>query len=390
MLIQNNYHLYQNGLNNKFATKANTSSYSSNVLQNTQDQVSFQGHKKVAGTAKKVAIGAIIVTGALIAADVIFNKGKNLKTLQKKFVNLFSKKAQPKKVIHSMPQNGSKIISDASVPNAKVVHSVPSNKPKIISDASVPSAKVKPSAIADGVESRIKIKETKSPKGKLLSKEIFEYDEFGNISKYTVESTQRGTSATYNYATGEYTVKGAKVKVKNAAGDVVVETRDITYTVEKINPEEINFTQRSMGENYKDIAESLRKNGWQGQPVDVIKTSDGKYISMDNRRIAAAREAGVDVHVVIHEIDEPLTMGKCTQYRIKSTETSDAFEPLTWGEAIYNRLFQNGLITPGGSVDLVAAHNVPSIIPDAFLDSRKLDLFNLYFLGQKPYSPVYF
>lgn len=39
----------------------------------------------------------------------------------------------------------------------------------------------------------------------------------------------------------------------------------------------------------------MRTNGWKGDPVDVVKMPDGKLTSMDNTRIAAAREAGIDV-----------------------------------------------------------------------------------------------
>lgn len=367
MLIQTNYYSYQNP--NKYTLKANTSSDINNkrFLQ-SPSEVSFGAKHKSSSVGKKVAIGSLIAIGVLIAADVVFNKGKNLKTLQKKFVGLFSKKPKSQKMACAIPEKNTKIVSDCTPPTAKV----------------------KPAKVANPTNSTVKIKETRNPKGKITSIEKFEYDEAGKITKFTVESPQRGTSATYNYVTGEYTVEGARYKVKNAAGEVVEEIRTISYPVEKIDPQNINFTQQSMGENYRALVESFREKGWQGQPVDVIRTKNGQYISMDNRRIAAAREAGIDVHAIIHEIDEPLTSGKCAQYRIKDPKTKDSFEPVTWGEAIYNRLFQNGLTTPNGTVDIVAAHNIPSIVPDPLLEIRKSTLFDLYFSGQKPYSSFYF
>lgn len=367
MLIQGNYYSYQSP--NRSAFKANTSKLSncSQPVQNSAN-VSFEGAGKASSVCKKVAIGAIIVTGLLIAGDVIFNKGKNLKRLQKKFLGLFPKKTKPKAVGNNVSGNNFKAPSDVS---NSVAYSVKPNKPT----AGKP---------------KVKVHEVKTPKGKLIQTETIEVDTSGKITKFTVESPKRGTTATYNYQTGEYTVKGAKFKVKNAAGEVVEEVKTVTYPVEKINPEDINFTQRSMGENYAEIAQSLRENGWQGQPVDVIRTKDGKYISMDNRRIAAAREAGVDVHAIVHELDEPLTAGKQIQYRVQDPKSKDGFVPETWGEAIYNRLYQNGLTTTSGTIDIVAAHNVPSIVPDVLLDTRKASLFELYFGGHKPYSPFYF
>ncbi len=380
MLIQNNY--YQNSLSNRFATKANSPRMST-PAQNSS-QIPFEGQKSsTLSSCKKVAIGAVIAVGLLIAADVVFNKGKNLKRLQKKFLGLFNKKPKSQKIHNALPQGNTKVVADANVPTANV-------KPGKVADATPSTTKIKPTNAVEIKPAKIVVKEIKNPKGKVTTIERFEFDEAGNILKFTSENPQRGTIASYNYVTGEYTVQGARYKVKNAAGEIVEEVRTINYPVEKIDPENINFTQQSMGENYRDLVASFREKGWQGQPVDLVRTKDGQFISMDNRRIAAAREAGIDVHAIIHELDEPLTSGKCAQYRIKDPKTKDAFEPATWGEAIYNRLFQNGLTEPSGGINLIAAHHVPSTIPDALLETRKASLFNLYFLGLKPYSPIYF
>lgn len=51
----------------------------------------------------------------------------------------------------------------------------------------------------------------------------------------------------------------------------------------------------------------MRTNGWKGDPVDVVKMPDGKLTSMDNTRIAAAREAGIDVKASVRGFDDPLT-----------------------------------------------------------------------------------
>lgn len=59
----------------------------------------------------------------------------------------------------------------------------------------------------------------------------------------------------------------------------------------------------------------MRANGWKGDPVDpvdVVKIPDGKLTSMDNTRIAAAREAGIDVKASVRGFDDPLT-ARCSR-----------------------------------------------------------------------------
>ena len=239
-----------------------------------------------------------------------------------------------------------------------------------------------------------KIKTTKSPKGKLISEETYFYDKDKNITKYIYK--QGGMITEYNYTTKEISIPN----VKFADGT----TKTLKYSVDRINPDNICFTQRSISENYKDIVDSFKKIGWQGKPVDVIRTKSGQYISMDNRRIVAAREAGIEVHAIIHDIEEPLTIGKQMQFAIRHPEANEIIaKPQTWGEAIYNRLFQNGFLVPepktrigtiwnkifnikSGMVDLQKAHSVPTVSPDPLISQRRLHLFNLYKEGKIPYS----
>ena len=44
---------------------------------------------------------------------------------------------------------------------------------------------------------------------------------------------------------------------------------------------------------------SMKSDGWKGDPVDVVRMPDGKLTSIDNTRIAAAREAGIDVKATV-------------------------------------------------------------------------------------------
>ncbi|NWC93833.1 MULTISPECIES: hypothetical protein [unclassified Pseudomonas] len=74
----------------------------------------------------------------------------------------------------------------------------------------------------------------------------------------------------------------------------------------------------------------MKTNGWKGDPVDVVKMPDGQLTSMDNTRIAAAREAGIDVNASVRGFDDPLTPA------IQEARGWQNFD--TWGEAITGRI----------------------------------------------------
>ncbi|THB82430.1 hypothetical protein E1N66_21030, partial [Pantoea allii] len=75
-----------------------------------------------------------------------------------------------------------------------------------------------------------------------------------------------------------------------------------TGNTSSFDANEIRFSQNTVSYNktdrdtgvkytYDDLVSSMKKDGWKGDPVDVIKMPDGKMTSMDNTRISAAREA---------------------------------------------------------------------------------------------------
>jgi len=105
--------------------------------------------------------------------------------------------------------------------------------------------------------------------------------------------------------------------------------------------DEIRFSQNSVSFNktdrvtgtdytYNDLVNSMRTSGWKGDPVDVVKMPDGKLTSMDNTRIAAAREAGINVKANVRGYDDPLTPA------IQEARGWQSFS--TWGEAITGRI----------------------------------------------------
>ncbi|MDY7574612.1 RHS repeat-associated core domain-containing protein [Actimicrobium sp. CCI2.3] len=122
---------------------------------------------------------------------------------------------------------------------------------------------------------------------------------------------------------------------------------------------EIRFSQNSVSFNkkdritgqvysYDDLVASMKLNGWKGDPVDVVRMPDGKLTSMDNTRIAAAREAGIDVQAKVREFNEKLTP------EMQNARGWNKYS--SWGEAIVARINSQsknfGVINPYGSLQL--------------------------------------
>lgn len=85
--------------------------------------------------------------------------------------------------------------------------------------------------------------------------------------------------------------------------------------------------------NYDSIVSAMKeKQGWIGDPVDVVNMPDKAPTSMDNTRILAAREVGVKVEANVHNFNDPLTKAEATRF------TYNGIKPKTWGEAIQLRV----------------------------------------------------
>lgn len=97
-----------------------------------------------------------------------------------------------------------------------------------------------------------------------------------------------------------------------------------------INPNEIRYSQSSVnGSN--EIIDSMKQNGWKGDPIDVVEMPDGVYTTIDNTRVVSAREAGIDVQA-IHNYNDPLPIEYVERFTTKQGV------PTTWGEAIELRI----------------------------------------------------
>lgn len=118
-----------------------------------------------------------------------------------------------------------------------------------------------------------------------------------------------------------------------------------TYADSALNlsPYEIRFSQNSVSFGkveratgqaftYDDLVASMQTNGWKGNSVDVVRMPDKGLTSIDNTRIRAAREAGIDVQANVRPFDSPLTMDEIRRF------TKGSQVPKTWGDAITIRI----------------------------------------------------
>ena len=126
-----------------------------------------------------------------------------------------------------------------------------------------------------------------------------------------------------------------------------LDANDIRFSQNTVS---FNKKDRLTGENYtyNDLVASMKKDGWKGDAVDVVRMPDGKVTSFDNTRISAARDAGIDVKASIHYPNDPLPTEM-----IKSGRFGEA---KTWGEALSNRINNQkpksfGSNNPNGTLD---------------------------------------
>lgn len=104
----------------------------------------------------------------------------------------------------------------------------------------------------------------------------------------------------------------------------------------RLSQKGVSFKKERGGKTYTydEIVENMRNDGWVGDPVDVVRMPDRDLTSMDNTRIAAARDAGIPARVRIRDFDEPLTA--------EMKASRDWWEYNTWGEAIMGRIKRQG------------------------------------------------
>lgn len=99
-----------------------------------------------------------------------------------------------------------------------------------------------------------------------------------------------------------------------------------------LNPRSVRLSQTSVNDA-AEIIDSMRANGWAGDPIDAVRMPDGGLTTVDNTRVVAAGHAGIDVQVNSHEFDEEIT----DPMRI-FTLTTKRGVPSTWGDGVSLRI----------------------------------------------------
>lgn len=99
---------------------------------------------------------------------------------------------------------------------------------------------------------------------------------------------------------------------------------------------DIRFSQTSVNGS-QEIIDSMKKDGWKGNPIDVVTMDDGGMTTLDNTRVVAARAAGIDVQAIVHSYDEPLPDADTVR-----RFTTKKGVPKTWGEAVELRIGKQG------------------------------------------------
>jgi filamentous hemagglutinin len=144
------------------------------------------------------------------------------------------------------------------------------------------------------------------------------------VSKETADNLYTAMAGVHTTAA----VGGAFYGLKGVKEPSVSPAKPVNKTP-AFDANEIRFSQNTVSNNktergtgvkytYGDLVSSMKKDGWKGGPVDVIKMPDGKMTSMDNTRISAAREAGIKVESNVRSYDEKLTPSEIERFQTES------------------------------------------------------------------------
>ena len=172
-------------------------------------------------------------------------------------------------------------------------------------------------------------------------------ERFG-LSKETVDSIDIGGNLLNNllagYSAGKINPKDLHATQKGFGKAYVDPRTEKLKSVlptgrQMLDPSEVSFSQATVSYqkkdksyNYDTMVEDMRKNGWNGPPVDVVNMPDNAPTSMDNTRILAARNAGIKVDAIVHNYSDRLSYNEIKRFKVGTTY------PKTWGEAIELRV----------------------------------------------------
>jgi hypothetical protein len=102
--------------------------------------------------------------------------------------------------------------------------------------------------------------------------------------------------------------------------------------LEFIDGRQIKYSQTSIND-VDFLIMSFKNFGWEGQPINVVRTMEGGLITMDNTRLYVANKLKIPVQIIVREPSESLPKILSERYTTEKNGT-----PETWGEAIYFRI----------------------------------------------------
>jgi hypothetical protein len=134
-----------------------------------------------------------------------------------------------------------------------------------------------------------------------------------------------------------------EVKMVDNVSAKNVNNLEVSSTPTKLDPSEVRHSQNTVSYNkkdgeytYDDIKNSMQKDGWQDDPIDVVEMPDGIKTSVDNSRVRAAKETDTTIEANVRKYDEPLSQDIIDSERFIKPEKNQ--NPTTWGEAATNRI----------------------------------------------------
>jgi filamentous hemagglutinin len=120
------------------------------------------------------------------------------------------------------------------------------------------------------------------------------------------------------------------------AGAVITWRMYFFNNVRTVDPSTLRFTQTTAGGNGRAavLRESMKNNGWDGPPIDVVDTPDG-LVALDHTRAAVAIELGIrQIPVRVHKPTDPLPAEMLSgPHGPRFTSKSTGEVGTTWGDA---------------------------------------------------------
>jgi RHS repeat-associated protein len=125
---------------------------------------------------------------------------------------------------------------------------------------------------------------------------------------------------------------GAAAAAAENGAATVADTAGATAGSVSLEPQLLRFSQSSVN-GVNSISSNMRANGWVGDPIDAVQMPDGALTTIDNTRVLAAHQAGINVQAVIHGFSDLLPTNMIDRFT-----TTSGVAPSTWGDALANRI----------------------------------------------------